>query len=385
MPFRQALLATLGLGLALLPASAAHGENGTVQARISEGFDYNSNPLMSTEQATPAYGSVTRGELSYKATSPTGALNANGAVVQNVFNRSAFTTTDVHGDADASRQIQRWGARMRGTVDYDTTRTSELTSYGINVGNVRHLGFSAAPELSFHPTPMNSIFVGASALSSTYDSSAYSDYYMITAGPGYSHNFNPRNAANVTVQFERYQELNDPNLTVDTISPTIGWTSLLSSKLQAYASVGGQVSQQRSMTQHDQPWVWEYVFRGGLTFTGEVDKIDVRASREPFPFGNGTQALLTGIALTELHNISQSLALGLTASYQDASYQGPTSGVGLSSLLTVGPNLTYRITDRLDLVTSYLYRRENLINSEKIVQDHAVILNLMYHPPAWRL
>lgn len=379
-------VAVLALGMVgLLSPQAARSADFTVEAQASEAWNFNTNPLMSLDQGKSIYGSVTRGALELKSSTPTTTLNFDAAIKQNIFNQSRFNTTDLHGGLDLSERIERWTAGVQGTTDYDTTRSSELTAYGTDVGNVRHLGLTVAPQIAFHPTLVDSVFLTSSAMTSRYDSAAYSDYYLISASPGYTHNFTPRDTGTFMVQFQRYHAMAAPRLTVDTISPTVGWATTLTPELTASATVGTQTSKQKSTTIGQKSWDWQYVFAANLAYQGEVDQMNFRATREQYPFGNGTQSLLTTFTATATHAISQSFALGLTASYQDATYQTTPDSIALRSLVSGGPNLTYRLTSRFDLSANYLYRRETLFNSDKTVQDHAATLNLLYHPPAWKL
>ncbi len=370
--------------VALLPMQAAYAET-TLEARASEAFNYNSNPLMSLNQDEAIYGSVTRGELTLNDEAPAKRLNLNVAVQQNLFNESSFTSTDLHGGVDLMKQHQRWTVNLRGLADYDTTRNSELSTTFVNVNNARHAGFEVAPQITFNPTPIDALSLSGSALTSHYDNDAYSDYYIATVTPGYRHNFNPRNAGTVSVLLRHYHAMDDSHITINSISPTVGWISTLSEQLTASLSGGAQTSQQRSRTIAEQPWTWGYVFAANLAFQGQVNRIVFLATREQYPFGNGTEPLLTTVSATGSHNISTEFTVGATASYQDATYQATTTGIGLKSLVTAGPHLVYHMTDRLDLTSSYLYRRETLINSGRTIEDHAAVMSLTFHPLAWRL
>lgn len=383
-PKSHGLLA-LGLLIGLLPLNPALAGEATLEAQIAEDWVYNSNPLMALDHSGPVYGSVTHGGLTLKSNTPTTMFALDAGVKQNIFNKSGFTSTDLHGGLNATQTIERWSAGLQGLVDYDTTRTSELSANGVDAGNVRHLGLTATPQITFHPTPIDALFVTGSGTMSRYDNIAYSNYYVVGVSPGYTHNFTPRNAGTFMVQFQHYRSSDVAHLTVDTISPTIGWSTTLSPELTANAAVGTQTSQQRSSTAATTSWAWQYVFVGSLDYQTEVNHVNVRATREQYPFSNGTQSLLTSFSATGTHAINPSFAVGLNASYQDATYQVAPTDISLRTLVSGGPSLIYHLTERFDLSANYLYRRETLINSDKTVQDHAMTLSLVYHPPAWRL
>ncbi|MDP9128212.1 MAG: outer membrane beta-barrel protein [Pseudomonadota bacterium] len=356
----------------------------SVQAVISETGVYETNPLMVTKGATTLYGSTTSPQLILQDDTPTTQLDLNALVNENLFNESNFDSTDLHVKAGLNKQMQRWGAGIQGATDYDTTRTSELTTYGTNVAPVRHLGVSLTPQTTFAPTAVDKLSLAATAAMSTYQSSVFTDYETFSVNPTYTHTFDPLNSGNISLQAQRYQTTKGPSNKTDSVGPTVGWVGILTPRLTAKANVGVQESRQSGANVTSSSWTLNYIFSGDISFKGQQDVADLNASRAQYPFGNGSEALLTTVALTDIHQLNARLALNVGLSYQTGEYQASANG-DLKSLLSANSGLTYHATDHVDVTATYQYRYETLNGVSGNAQDNAVTLGVSYHPKAWGL
>src|SRR6185312_7261655 len=92
------------------------------------------------------------------------------------------------------------------------------------------------------------------------------------------------------------------------------------------------------------PWSLQYVYASDLTFKGQQDTTDLATSRSNYPFGNGTESLLTTFSLSETHILNPNFSLTGNASYQSAHYQSSVSG-DLQYLVSGSGGLTYHATE----------------------------------------
>jgi hypothetical protein len=132
------------------------------------------------------------------------------------------------------------------------------------------------------------------------------------------------------------------------------------------------------------PWQLQYVFSGDLNYKGQQDIADLITSRTEYPFGNGTESLLTTFQAKETHNINESFSVNVGLSYQYANYQSSATG-SLDDLVSASGGLTYHATERLDVAATYQYRRETLKNIGGDATDNMVTLGLVYRPRSWSL
>ena len=356
----------------------------TLQATGTETGTWSSNPLLLTEGATPLWGSTTSPELVFKDTTPESQLNVDARVDENVFNQSTFDSTDVHATTGLTTQNQRWTAGLQQQTDYDTTRTSELTNYGLAPVVARHLGLSVAPQIGFNSTPVDTFSLMGSAAMSQYDSNLYTNYETLSATPSYTHRFDPQNAGIILLQGQQYQTTKNNATKIDSVGPSVGWQTVLSPRFAANAAIGAQTSRQYEFGNAVDPWTWAYTFSGGLAFKGEQDTINLSTARQQFPYGNGTEALQTSFSFSEAHALNNLFSLNFGASYISSTYQIGGAG-NLKDLGSGNIGLAYHASERLDLTTAYQYRYETLTGESKTAQDNSITVSLAYHPNVWTL
>jgi hypothetical protein len=356
----------------------------TVQAIGSETGSMESNPLMLTQGAKSLSGSITSPELIINDSTPTTQLNLDNLVNENIFDQSSFDSTDLHSTNTLTTQNQRWMASLLEKTDYDTTRTSELSAYGISTTPVRHLGFTVTPQTSFSPSETDKYSLVGSVQTSQYATSQYSNYELASITPTYSHNFDPRNTGTFGIQAQTYKTTSGLANTVDSIGPSIGWIATLTPKITAKATVGVQESRQYEEGIAPQPWSLDYIYSVDVSYKGIQDVTDFISSRSEYPFGNGTEALLTSTSLTETHILNPRFSLNFAASYLSGQYQLNTTG-SLQSLWSGNVGLTYHATEHLDAAAAYQYRYENLTNTPGNAQDNIFTIGIVYHPKAWAL
>lgn len=364
--------------LILAPLAAQAGDV-KIQPIFNQVGSWDSNPLMLTRDEKSVYGSTTSPRLTITNETPLSAIKADARVDQNLFSDSDYNSTDLHGSAELMRRNERWGASFRGNADYDTTRTSELTNFGRNVGKVRHFGYSVGPEISFTPTQLDRIALGGTFQKSTYKSDAYSDYTVLSLSPSYTRSLTPLTSGIFSVQAQRFRSERDPKRRVDSIGPSAGFMTNLTPTISLSANAGSQASQERISGEPEQNWKWHYVYSATMDFKGDQNKVTLKASRAREPFGNGTDSLLTTFGLDNNHDLNKSFTWSLGASYQFADYDGTTNR-NLDSMASGRTGLSYHMTKTFDLTASYQYKNEKLTDGGDRAEQNVARIGLTYRP-----
>ncbi|MDR3450290.1 MAG: hypothetical protein P4M15_11195 [Alphaproteobacteria bacterium] len=376
---------TAGLALCALAASHAHAANLTLQATGTETGSWASNPLMAISGARPLWGSTTSPSLILQDTAPDMQLGFNGRIDENIFNQAAFDSTDVHAHASLAKKSERWGLNLGGGTDYDTTRTSELSNFGLPATVVtRHLGLSLAPQVSYAPNARDSLRISGSAYSSQYESNQFVNYDLYTLTPSFSRRLDPLNSAVVSLEAQRYTTTRNTHARVDSLGPSIGWQGSLSPRFSANAAIGAQTSRQYTDDVAVGPWQWSAIFDAGLNYKDEQDSVSLTARRDQSPYGNGTDGLQTNFALTETHALNPLVSLNVGAQYLTAGYQASTL-YSIESRSGGNAGVTWHATETLDVTAGYQYSYEALTGTSQTVQDHTVTLGLALHPGTWTL
>ena len=381
----KAALGLLALGIvALLVSKPVLAADETIQAILSEAGSWESNPLMQTSGAKALYGSTTSPEMIFKDETPTLKLNSDTLINGSVFNQSSFNTIDGHETFGFTDQATpRWNYGVNAKADYDTTRSSELSSFGLTANKVfRHTGLSVSPDVSFNPTPIDQMTLKGTAALSNYEGNLFTDYNVYNVDPTYAHNFDPLNAGTFDVLIQRYATTSGPKNNTDTISPAFGWQSILTPRMTIRFGAGPQFTRLTGSINKD--WSLSYNFSGDLTYKGTVDTLDVTASRNEYPFGNGTEALSTIFGVTDKHNINDKFAVNGGLTYQTADYQSNTP-LSLDTLAGGNAGLTYHATEHIDVNAAYQYRHETYTSTSATADDHLATLSLSYRPTEWGL
>ncbi len=361
----------------LVNPAPAHASGLTVQGIFSETPSYDSNPLLLTSGAKPLYGSTTSPELILNSSTQSLQVNADTLVNANAFNQIAFNSVDLHSSASVRGEGELWSAGIAEKTDFDTTRTSELSNFDLTTRPFRHLGFEVDPEVSFNPDPIDKVSLAGSYALSQYQNTVFSDFDLYSIAPTYVHNFDPLNAGVFTVQAQHYNTTDNARNTTDTVGPSIGWISALTPEIAAKITFGAQTSRQTQAGTPSSGWDLQYIFSGDLTFKGERQTAEVVASRAEYPYGNGSEALLTSVLATETYRLNEVLAFNCGAGFESSEYQVDQTG-NLQSEWTANLGFTYAVNDQMNVTTAYQFRYETLQNIAPRAEEHVLTVSLAY-------
>lgn len=377
-----------GIGLC---ASAAYADESTTpapaafnaQVEASQAFSYDTNPLRLLRNNKSLSGSDTTATLILNDSTPRSQFSLSSEVDQGFYDNSVFNSTNFHEKANAATKTLNWAAHISGKLDYDTTRTSEITTFGINIPSVRHLGLNASPGLDYMPSPDDKISLNSSVTQSTYDNNAFTDYDFYSIAPTYTHHFDPLNTGIFIVNAQRYATKSGLSNTIDTAGPSVGWLRLINPNFTARVTAGAEHSTQDTAGLPSSSR-WNYVFSGDMGYKGRSDKANLYVSREQQPFGNGSAALFTTFRISDTHAINENLSAAASASYRYAEYLN-NLGVNLDSEVAGSASLAYRVLRNTDVSANYRYIRQTLTNVTGTVQEHIVLVGVTYHPDPWGL
>ena len=379
-PCGRALWATCSaLCLILSVASGARAEDMTISPALSVAGSWNSNPLMRTSLVEDLYGVTTTPSLSFAKHSPIWDFVLKGRAENNVFDQSEFNTTDFFGSLDLARRTERLEVRLVSGADYDTTRTSELTDFGLSTELSRHLGYQFKPSVSYALSPVSKIGLNTYYVQSNYEKDSRTDYHTISITPSYQRNFTERYAGVLSMQARRYETDSGIDRTVDSLGPSVGVIVKMTPEWTGDASVGQQATREKLAGTTEQDWTWSSIFAGGLKFEGEQDLFNFRGNRSQQSYNNGTDTLLTSFSIDGLRKINSLFTLRGGLGYQFSDSENTTIN-RLDKKYTGSAGLTYNVTQTVGVTTSYNYRQETFTNNDKTARQNIVRLGVSYKP-----
>lgn len=348
-------------------------------------FSYDSNPLKLTRGFESLMGSETEGRLILSDTTPDSVIRSNSMVSQGLYDNSDFDTTNFQEIITLGHRTNQWNLSLDSTLDYDTTRTAELTSFGITAPNVRHTQYGFAPEVSFRPTADNELKLRGNWRQSTYDNNSFVDYTAYDITPSVRHRLDEIHSALLSFNYHYYTTDSGTKVTTRSYGPSLGVQTEWSTRLRSRFLLGGERSE-REVAQAGQRTQEQtnYVYAGTLTYHTDQHKMDFSASRAQRPTANGQSGLYSTLRLSENYLINQQLSVRGEAIYRDARYIG-NAGVNLDSEYTGQASLSYRVWQNLDITSTYQYTDQTLTNNAGDVRAHMVLIGLSLHPFEWEL
>lgn len=362
-----------------LTTSCAWAEEPGLYATISEIGVWDTNPLMLTQGAQTLYGSTTTPSLSYKAETPTRLIEATGRLDVNQFTDTAFNSNDAHAALNLLKRNQRWQAGLAGTVDHDTTRTNEITNFGLNTGIVKRSAYSFSPSVFFTPTALDKLSLTGSAERIMYDKDSYTDYSVFTVTPQYARQLTPQTSALFSLQTQRYQSGGDYKIRLDSVSPMTGFAFSPTPVLTFNVQGGMQTSRQTNAFLTDDSWRWNYIYSGAATYKSKADSVSLRASRARQSYGNGYNSLITNLGLDDRHDITRRLSFTVGGGYQFAS-QAQSGGNNMDAQTNSQTGFVYHVTETLDFNLNYQYRTESFVNTDRTAEENLARVGLSFRP-----
>ncbi len=353
-----------------------------LQVKGTETVEHNSNPLLLGSGAKAVTGSVTSPEVVISDDTPMEHLDLDQRVDLNWFNLPGFTSVDSHSQFHSKATGELVFGSLNGVLDYDTTRTSEAATSGVNTAGIRHTGITASPQAGLNLSAADQAILNGSYFRSVYTNTVlYTDYDVFGLSPVYQHAFDSLNTGAAFIQTSHFVTTTGPRVTFDVIGPQIEWIHKFAQTYSATGSVGYQETSStfpatitNSATTSRR---WDYVYSIDLGYTGQQDKTHFTSTRTSTPSGLGTESLTTSFTATESHSVTARVALELSLSYQRENYTVQIPGVQ-RSLAGVVPDIRFHLTRTVDLVPTYSYQRQAVLGSAISATSQAFLVHLTY-------
>jgi hypothetical protein len=384
---RRRTICFVFLGTSVFVSDQALADDITLQPKGTEFVEVDNNPLLLSKGARTAIGSVSSPEATINDDTATTHLDLDSRVDVNEYNLQGFSSVDDHEAFHSLYKGEVIQAGLNGGYDYDTTRTSELTTSGINIAGIRHSALNFAPQAALNLSAADTLALSGSYNRTQYgDTARYTNYDYETLTPAYQHNFDPLNLGTVALQATRFTTTIGPSVTIETVGPQFMWTRKFSERLTGTAGLGYQatINSLPAGLPNAGAVTWDYNFNFEVKYTGLQDTFDFTATRQPAPNGSGTETLTSAVNLDWLHAITTRISVEMAGTYQSSAYT--TRAVGTQSdYLSLSPTLHYHLTEELDLSAQYRYRRSESTSAGTSASSNAALIHLTYTPTQFLL
>lgn len=350
-----------------------------IKFEANETWRHDTNVLRQVRDGFALTGTNTAAAVTVSNSTPTSKFSSYSQVDRGMFDDSRFDSTDFHQKGSIGTRNQRWSAKLDGSYDYDTTRTSEITNFGITVPRVRRNAWSLSPEVGFTPSKGHKFNLNTLYSRSGYDNAAFIDFNFYQIRPSYSRHYDELNTGVISFHADRFESTSGASNTIDTFGPSLGWTRIVSEQLSFKFNAGGQYAKQESNNAANNDSAINYTFSGDMTFKEDKDNLLFTLSRAQQPFANGISALFTTFKVNETHAINENLSLTGSGSYRYADYLNST-GTNLDTELSGSAGIAYKIYNNIDITGNYRYNNQTLTNTSGAIKQHIVMVGLSFHP-----
>jgi hypothetical protein len=364
----------------------------TVRTSVTEAADYESNPLLTPQGAKPIYGSISTPQVEVLASTPTQSFDLTALMNANEFNLTHYSSEDGHAVLAYSNTGAIWTEKLGATFDYDTTRSSEETTSGIEVAGIRHAAATLSPEIDYLITPRDRLSVQGSYGATRYsDTQIYTNYIQAAVAPSYTRVLNETDQLSFGLLARRFETRSGPSVQFTDEGATLEWQGQFDPRWTFDGTVGGVHRSSRYAainsvqiggatvscganasvqvdgstvtcvgSQIAGATVWEVTYGLSAIYKGQTDGAIFSVSSTPTPLSVRTEAEVTKFSVTGSHQLTPHWELDLSLSYQFSDY-GATEGPNAylqKYYLSASPKIQYHLTESLSLALSGSYRRQ---------------------------
>ncbi len=357
-------------------SNTANAENSKFISSFKEVAIYSSNPLMRRDNVFSIIGTETIAALNYNNETTRTALKSKLFVTRNQFNNSKFSSTDASGFTGLRLDRNRWKVAVKTKIDYDTVRTSEITTFNFDINSTRKISYSVEPSISYDLSQRNFVTVSGSYNNKRYEDNSLTDYHTYSITSSFSHNMSLTQLIQLSLLFNQYKSLDNSKQHVNTAGSSISWSYAFKPYLSIKLSGSLLKTKYFGYTNSKQQNSYTPTYEAILNYTGKNQYTSLSIIKSRQPYANGTESYLTTLAMQNRYALSKNMTLNLEAQYQDAK-QPPISGDNLETAWNISTGTSYKFSRNWDLTTSYKHKEETLTNDNNAARQDVIRIGLL--------
>lgn len=366
---------TLLAACLVVAGGAASAQTYTGQMALSQSVERDDNPLLRSASPKAVVGSITTPEATIIGDTQSAKVELDTRVVENRYSDEALSSTDAYLRATSSYRGDVTTLGLAAALDYDTTLTSELTGSGLVEAGVRHMQWSAAPNLDIKLSPVDQASAVLSYARTEYNSTLYSNYEEWGVVPSYSHSFTPRDIGRIKILATRYATLSGPASQINSLGAVAGWDRQVSERFKLAGFVGPRFSATRDGV--GAATSWGYLGDIALDYEGQQDHLRLGFDRNLEPLGTGTQVQADQIDGLWVHAVNTLTFAEFRLQYiqQSALDNSPDQN---RTYYSIEPRLRFQLTDAWALTPVYRLRHQTTGPNNDKADSQTFLLTIGY-------
>ena len=387
----QAQLAALSAAVALASfSSPSFAQDWTLSPSISQKVFYDDNLLLNPRNQLSTFGSITTPVLSLERKSPTSTINLTGQFPYSAyFGHSNLNAADQQVNLDIQDALsERSTVSFGGDFQHDTTLHSEQdVADQFLAKEIRFTRFDASPSWTYLLGPIDQLTISGVYSNVNYATSAKTDYQYYGPTISYQHQLSELSAITGSLQYNRFEPDDPAHTRTDVYGGLVGYSYKPSERLSVSGSVGMSYNVTNSNVSKENDSLG-YRLKFDLNYLmSDQTRLVVSLSHDSEPSGDGRQVTRNRARAAFKYRLNELTTFGLDTNYTDnEDYFGlqnstNSSSQKLSRYFSVGPSVSFQITEDLSLVAEYQYRHKIFQSAGGSATSNGAFLLLRYDLP----
>jgi hypothetical protein len=358
-----------------------------LQASVSEEFEYDDNFRLSSTAEETLWGFTTRPRVTLETHTPTVDLIFGGDISYGLFpENSDENSFDQRLDGSISRKGPRSRVSLNGAFTRQTTRTSEDEDTGRDFSDAVRLSGSGGLSGSYQLTELVSLGARTGGVYTTYDTSAFEDFFSVSAGPFVSVQLSQKDTVQFASNYMRFERLSGLDRTSDAFNGDVTYTHIFTEQINA--SVRGGANHVRTDLQElNGSTVVSRTsnntgFEGGVTmsYTEERGQLNASFDKGLVPSGEGRLQDRNSVRLNASYRATPMVTTDLTATFID---QTSADDDGLDrTFFSVEPGIVWRFLPDWDFRVAYKFRTQDR-DTDGRAYSNGARASVTWRMPGW--
>jgi hypothetical protein len=387
MAGRSWLAVSAALCVAIIAPQNAFASDWHLQASVSEEFEYDDNFRLSSTSEETLWGFTTRPRVTLETHTPTVDLVFGGDVSYGLFpENSDENSFDQALDGSISRKGPRSRVSLNGGFTRQTTRTSEDEDTGRDFSDAIRLSGTGGLSGSYLLTELVSVGARTGGVVTTYDTSAFEDFFNVSAGPFVSVQLSQKDTVQFASNYMRFERLSGLDRTSDAFNGDVTYTHIFTEQIKT--SVRGGANHVRtdlqelngstvvSRTENNTG------FEAGFTmsYTEERGQLNASFDKGLVPSGEGRLQDRNSVRLNASYRATPMVTVDLTTRFID---QNSADDDGDDrTFFSVEPGIVWRFLPDWDFRVAYKFRTQDR-DTDGRAYSNGARASVTWRMPGW--
>lgn len=375
------------LCVAIIAPQAAFASDWHLQASVSEEFEYDNNFRLSSTNEETLWGFTTRPRLTLETHTPTVDVILGGDISYGLFpENSDENSFDQRLDGTVSRKGPRSRLSLNGAFTRQTTRTSEDEDTGRDFSDAIRLSGSGGLSGSYQLTELISAGAQTGGVYTTFDTSAFDDFFSVSAGPFVSVQLSQKDSVQFATKYTRFERLSGLDRESDAYSGDVTYTHLFTEQVRVGLRGGAnhvrtdleEVNGSTVVSRSENNTGFEAGFT--VSYTEERGQLNGSFDRSLTPSGEGQLLERNSVRLNASYKATPTVTTDLTTVFIDQ--ESNTDDSTGRTFFSVEPGVNWQFLPDWSFRVAYKFRTQDR-DTDGRAYSNGARASVTWRMPGW--